>query len=258
MSVLERSGCRGEGERSRRHAAKLMGLGLCTVCRKPNGRSTRRCLECTHRATAGNAKRKAEVKASGRCVNCGFPWSGLTKNCDSCKIKTREKWNKRAGSECCARCAGPRDTRRKACSKCLVLMRDASNRRRDIFAKDGCCVQCGKKRDLPAGLYCSEHLLRNQARRWLGSPNRWTELRDMLASQENRCAYSGEELTLGGNASIDHKIPRSRGGSDIRDIDNLQWVDWKMNRAKTDMTHDEFVSMCRLVSDRFIPEEARP
>lgn len=54
--------------------------------------------------------------------------------------------------------------------------------------------------------------------------------------------YSGRRLVPGQNASLDHLVPRSRGGTDT--LENLQWVDLKVNLMKTDLMHDEFLALC--------------
>lgn len=56
---------------------------------------------------------------------------------------------------------------------------------------------------------------------------------------------TGILLVPGRNASIDHKVPRAKGGSD--DIGNLQWVDLKVNLMKRDMDVPEFLSTCASV-----------
>jgi hypothetical protein len=71
----------------------------------------------------------------------------------------------------------------------------------------------------------------------------------MLEAQNFRCHYTGVELIPGQNASLDHRIPRSRGG-DPFDIDNCVWCDRLINAFKNDLTEDEFVARCRTVVDR--------
>jgi 5-methylcytosine-specific restriction endonuclease McrA len=44
---------------------------------------------------------------------------------------------------------------------------------------------------------------------------------------------------IGINASVDHRTPKSKGGSN--ELDNLQWVDIRINKMKGDMTHEKFV-----------------
>jgi 5-methylcytosine-specific restriction endonuclease McrA len=72
-------------------------------------------------------------------------------------------------------------------------------------------------------------------------------LKKLLEKQNYRCAYSSELLLIGHpDSSIDHKIPRARGGTN--DIDNLQWVAKRINQMKTDFTHEEFLEMCERIA----------
>lgn len=93
---------------------------------------------------------------------------------------------------------------------------------------------------------CSVCYFKQQATRWLKDASKWEVLRDLLREQNYRCVYSDELLELGRNASLDHIKPRSKGGEAV--CENLQWVTWTVNRAKTDMTHDEFVTLCHAVA----------
>lgn len=68
------------------------------------------------------------------------------------------------------------------------------------------------------------------------------DLRQMVERQGFRCAYSGRELTPE-TASVDHVIPVSRGGS--LGIENLAIVHEEINTAKSSMTLEEFVQVCR-------------
>jgi 5-methylcytosine-specific restriction endonuclease McrA len=67
----------------------------------------------------------------------------------------------------------------------------------------------------------------------------------LLEKQQYRCAVTGWMLTPE-TASIDHRIPYSKGGS--HSIDNAQIVDWRVNQAKGTMSNEEFVEMCRAVA----------
>lgn len=226
----------------------MRSAGLCIRCRQPKEGTTDRCRACTIKAVAANNKTRAEAKASSLCINCKTPWTGLSKNCPACLEATRQKWTLRAASDACIRCAGPRDGKRKACEACRAGMRALTMGRRGRYAEAGCCVQCGQPRDAGSEFYCRMHILKLAAYRWLDDASRWMDLDALLLAQGGRCAYTGEELILGKNASIDHKIPRSRGGTNT--IENLQWVTWTVNRVKTDLTHDEFVTMCAAICDR--------
>lgn len=71
-------------------------------------------------------------------------------------------------------------------------------------------------------------------------------LHEMIVKQRFRCALSGVKLKPK-HASLDHKLPVAKGGSDL--IDNLQWVSTKVNRAKGTMTDEEFIEMCQAVAN---------
>lgn len=74
--------------------------------------------------------------------------------------------------------------------------------------------------------------------------------RELLSSAHGkRCHYCGAELVAGGpnvpeqmRASIDHRKPKSRGGSN--EVENLVVADALCNRLKGDMTEDEFLHFC--------------
>jgi hypothetical protein len=105
------------------------------------------------------------------------------------------------------------------------------------------CAKCSKPSAV--GRFCRPHWFSNAA---LNTTGKWADgprLEALLLQQGNRCAYSGLLLVLGENASLDHKDPLSRGGTPL--VENIQWVDYQVNRMKNDMTHDEFIAMCRLV-----------
>ncbi len=60
-----------------------------------------------------------------------------------------------------------------------------------------------------------------------------------LKEQEFKCFYTGKLLLPGDNLSIDHKVPRSKGGTD--NLDNLVWVDIAVNRIKNNVDLEEFL-----------------
>lgn len=61
------------------------------------------------------------------------------------------------------------------------------------------------------------------------------------------CYLTGQPININNPRSyhFDHKVPRSRGGSNT--IDNLGICTKTANQAKTDMTHDEFIEFCKSV-----------
>ena len=64
----------------------------------------------------------------------------------------------------------------------------------------------------------------------------------LLEWQQYRCALTGRVLTPE-TASLDHIIPVRSGGE--HRIENTQILHRDVNRAKTTMTNDEFIQLCR-------------
>jgi 5-methylcytosine-specific restriction endonuclease McrA len=83
------------------------------------------------------------------------------------------------------------------------------------------------------------------------------DLWSLWKRQRGRCALTGRKLDR--HAHVDHKIPRSRGGSGA--IENLQWLSAYANYLKRHLTDEEFISLCRDViawADRGIPLTSDP
>jgi hypothetical protein len=233
--------------RGRRRNARLIAAGLCVTCKTPHDRGTNRCAECTKKAIMRNLRTKQEAREQKLCVICRKPWSGETKSCAECKEKQQSNWSRRADSNFCSRCGSEKNGTRKSCSSCLEKMRAQTKLRRDNLAAEDRCIRCGTPKTGPS-FFCDRHIFHQAARRWLGNSKHWHELASLFAKQGGRCVYTGELLVLGGNASLDHKVPRSRGGDNT--IDNVQWVTLEVNRIKNDMTHHEFVGFCQLITER--------
>ncbi len=68
----------------------------------------------------------------------------------------------------------------------------------------------------------------------------------LLEKQGYRCAISGRQLSPE-SASLDHIVPLSRGGE--HGIGNVWIVDHVVNTAKGTLTVEEFVSMCRDITN---------
>lgn len=67
----------------------------------------------------------------------------------------------------------------------------------------------------------------------------------MIEEQQYKCAGTGVELQPE-SASLDHKTPRSIGGTN--EIANLHIIHDLLNRAKADMDWPDFVAMCHAVA----------
>ena len=77
----------------------------------------------------------------------------------------------------------------------------------------------------------------------------WKAFWEKLERQGFQCHYTGVELVPGINLSLDHLVPKSRGGSST-DIANCVWCDRNINAFKSNLTETEFVQRCRIVVER--------
>jgi hypothetical protein len=127
-------------------------------------------------------------------------------------------------------------------------MQDDRRKRSREFRNSGRCQHCGK--EAVAGVNCLEHWFQHAAYMALGIST--NEARDAVMRQWDLqggvCALTGVPLIPGGNASLDHRLPKSRGGANS--ADNLQWVTKTVNYAKRNLTDAEFVELARAVVAR--------
>lgn len=94
--------------------------------------------------------------------------------------------------------------------------------------------------------FCLYHWI-HDAKKYTGhnDPEFILGLIQKLKDQGYRCAVTGDLITPGLNASLDHIVPRSAGGEAT--LDNLQWVTKQVNTAKSNLSSQEFIELCRKV-----------
>lgn len=142
----------------------------------------------------------------------------------------------------CVNCASPRDTDRQLCADCRAKSAQYFKQLASSRARQGLC-RCGSNANIFEGVpICTNCWFKRIALMTTGSKRNGQAIQLLFEQQRGKCAYSDELLIPGQNACIDHKVPRSRGGTN--DIDNLQWVTKTINRIKGTMTHEEFVALC--------------
>lgn len=73
-----------------------------------------------------------------------------------------------------------------------------------------------------------------------------TELHELVAAQNFKCALSGVKLTPE-TACLDHIVSRNCGGDDS--LSNLQALNVNVNRMKHTLSNDEFVAWCHRIVD---------
>ena len=143
------------------------------------------------------------------------------------------------------------------CRKCHeVKSKKAARRAAKLTAANKCC-RCSRDVDTANERYgysfskahefliCPVCFFKTVAAHNLGKSSRYTEIMGLFEAQGRKCACTGEPLILCSTASLDHIVPRSRGGDDS--LGNLRWVLKAVNIAKHDLTHEEFLSLCRRV-----------
>jgi 5-methylcytosine-specific restriction endonuclease McrA len=70
------------------------------------------------------------------------------------------------------------------------------------------------------------------------------DLASMWKRQRGICALTGVRLDR--TAEVDHIVPKARSGDDS--LANLRWVSAAANRAKRDLTDEEFLALCESVT----------
>lgn len=155
------------------------------------------------------------------------------------KIK-RDAW-KDAGL--CYDCGTPVATGHIKCQKCLDQTNKRGNLRRAKRQDAGLCIECGNHPAKNKSGSCEICTLKKAAKHHFGSVKHYKELMKLFLKQKGICVYTGIPLKLGENASLDHRIPRAKGGKD--EIQNLQWIHKAVNTIKGDLDEAEFLAMFR-------------
>jgi len=104
----------------------------------------------------------------------------------------------------------------------------------------GLCDQCIQPRLPDDKRRCKKHWLMQRSLARLGTTKRWKELENILIKQNYKCAYTGEPLILGLNASIDHIKPIFKYPELQYDINNIQWVTKKLMILKENIPMRNF------------------
>jgi len=167
--------------------------------------------------------------------------------------KAREE-RRKAGM--CTICGCTNDTEHKICSKCKKEKKISRKSLNEYSHENNLCAVCGKTAVITGTLMhhktrkrllCEKHYFATMATTATGYGKNGPMLKELFEEQRGLCAYTGEKLTLGLNASVDHFVPKVAGGSSEKE--NLRWVLWSINKMKFKYSYEKFVSMCAEVAD---------
>lgn len=186
------------------------------------------------------------------CPTCGNARDRSTKQCSTCvglfREATKKSDAKRKKKGTCRTCPAPvKHTNGTYCQECLEKIGVANKRLREGRRERGTCLMCPSPRT--TGLLCLKCWFEKAALRTLGSRRHGAALQVLFERQQGLCFYTGEKLTPGKNASIDHQTPKTTGGTDT--IGNLKWVTRQINRIKNNLSHEDFVQLCSNIAARF-------
>jgi hypothetical protein len=229
----------------------------CINCQMGVAFGCKHCVKCLDKAKQRSALRYRQMKLDRRCKGCSER-VGDTKGiyCPQCREakKTTAKTRKAAGF--CVTCGKAPALRGTQCSGCRTAAIENTRIRKEERLARGCCAYCDEPR-ISSSL-CQKHYLQFASKTHFRTIKRHEELAALFDAQQGICPYSGRKLTLGVDASIDHAIPKSRGGS--MDIENLQWVQYQVNFMKGDMLDEELFDLVRDIyhhmSQKYIVKQA--
>lgn len=221
----------------------------CHQCGKQSEEGKALCAKCS-KSKAVDAKRWRDAKKQkGICIKCTEPAVSGLRVCekhrgqDNSRRKSDRKKKREAGV--CDYCSSPSIPGKVYCEKHRQKIIQENKEKRSQAREQGFCETCFYQPGLASAqrdsLVCAKCWLKQVARTTLGEMKRWQELL-LLYQYQSVCPYTGKQLYLAVNATLDHIIPRSRGGMNC--LDNLQWVyrcgPFDVNRMKGDMTDEEF------------------
>lgn len=244
-------------QEKRRRESKVK-RGLCEVCGKqPFLEGYRKCVACR----ADNSRRSLDWRAAKRkagicryCVNAVIPGKIYCQDCrDKQSIELKTKRIARVSSGTCAECDQAPLPNLKLCKKHRDQDYTERAKRKKLYEASGLCGNCGKAEPITQPdrkkKVCEICYLKPLARIHLGATGRWQELRDLF-SRQSVCPYTGIQLVLGSNASVDHIVPRSVGG--LNELSNLQFVynsgSFDVNSMKGYMRDSEFRQAIKLMA----------
>jgi hypothetical protein len=114
---------------------------------------------------------------------------------------------------------------------------------RDSNIKKGKCCFCVEARLPNSKSFCEKHFLERVSMTNLGTTKHGIDLKSAFEKQGGKCAYTGESLVLGLNASLDHIKPLHTHPELSKDVSNVHWVLRQVNEMKRHHSEMEFLTL---------------
>lgn len=145
---------------------------------------------------------------------------------------------------------------RSWCKACCKKSRaknskESSKRYRESQKRKGLCQYCSKQPLLNRGV-CEKHYVVLVAKQGLNRADNKTVEELIFRFRSNPfCPYTGEALTLGVNAHLDHIKSKKNHPELSNDINNVEWISELANLSKNGLNKDDFIKLCKTIVDRF-------
>lgn len=143
-----------------------------------------------------------------------------------------------------ARARGRRNQAARCTSEVIApALRRAAKKRR----KDGIDLTTNRRRIARLKAQCPFEWYAQKYRSYYRVPLTAADLQSLWELQRGCCGLTGREMTLVSDAELDHIVPTSRNGG--FGIANLRWTCRSANRAKHNLTDEEFIALCSEVAE---------
>lgn len=176
------------------------------------------------------------------------------KSCTICKeVKSEVDFysnnNKRSklASEC-KKCSNVKT--KKWISKNKESVNKGQLKRKCQRRESGQCSHCFEKA-LDKNFLCERHWFQDISRKHFKTVKEWQLLKCLWEKQDKKCIYSDEILIPGTNMSLDHIVSRFDNPLLSEDLTNIQWVTKDINQIKNKLSHNDFISLCCKIANKF-------
>ncbi len=236
-------------KQKRKEARKCLNCDLIT-----DGKTL--CCACNEANNKYQQSVRDTRKALGVCEQCASKAEDGYVLCEVCwkakQERSAKRYDEHQRADLCPGCGEPtKDSSR--CDKCLAIGRSSRKILYETRKAEGKCF-CGKPATQGKSR-CRVCWLRQAAARWAGSPKAAKDIDRIWNEQDGLCALTGIRLAQG-EASFDHVIPRSKGGSN--EPSNLRWVHSVVNVMRGNRTDAELFAWCKRILNHTSDKRRKP